>query len=77
MRAYAGDLEQVMAAEAAAVEAEEFERAAGLSADADSSKQRLAQLESALRRADAACEAAVSSPRCRLPCVMGRSRMPA
>ncbi len=48
-----------MAAEGAAVEAEDFERAAALGAAADQAKARLAQLERGLRAAEGACDAAV------------------
>lgn len=54
------ELEAITAAEAAAVDAEDFERAAGLSASADEAKAKLASLQAALRRAEAACDAAVS-----------------
>ncbi|BDA48665.1 hypothetical protein COCOBI_12-3460 [Coccomyxa sp. Obi] len=49
------ELEETTNAEAAAVEAEDFERAASLSAKADAAKARLADLDQALRAADAAC----------------------
>lgn len=41
------------------MEAEDFDRAASLSAKADAAKARLASLEEALRAADAACSQAV------------------
>ncbi len=55
------ELEETTNAEAAAVEAEDFERAASLSAKADAAKAHLAELDQALRAADAACTQAVSN----------------
>ncbi len=55
----AEELDETTIAEAAAVEAEDFERAANLSAKADSAKARLASLDQDLGATDAACSQAV------------------
>ena len=52
----AGELEEATGAEAAAVEAEDFERAAALSATADAAKARLTDLQQAVRAVDSTCE---------------------
>jgi hypothetical protein len=52
---HADDLDDITRHEAAAVEAEDFEAAASLSAKADAAKARLASLEQAVRAAEAAC----------------------
>ena len=52
----AEELEEATGAEAAAVEAEDFERAAALSATADAGKARLAGLQQAVRAVDSTCE---------------------
>ncbi len=57
----AEELEKTTSAEAAAVEAEDFERAASLSAKADAAKAHLADLDQSMRAADAAYTQAVSS----------------
>ena len=59
----AGELEAATRAEAAAVDAEDFEKAAALSAQADAAKARLADLHVAARGADGICERLV----CPLP----------
>lgn len=61
-----GELEQSTEAEAAAVEAEDFDRAAGLSAQADAAKARLAELQQAVRAADSTCERLVRLLTCDL-----------
>ena len=58
-----GELEAATQAEAAAVDAEDFEKAAALSAQADAAKARLTDLHLAVRAADGACERLV----CPLP----------
>ena len=51
-----GELDKATKAEAAAVEAEDFEGAAALSATADAAKARLADLQQAVRAVDTTCE---------------------
>ena len=65
----AGQLEAATQAEAAAVDAEDFEKAAALSAQADAAKARLADLHLAVRAADGACE--------RLVCPLLPTHLPA
>ena len=65
----AGKLEAATQAEAAAVDAEDFEKAAALSAQADTAKARLADLHLAVRAADGACE--------RLVCPLHATHLPA
>lgn len=57
----AGELDEATSAEAAAVEAEDFEKAAALSAAADAAKARLADLQQAVRALDTTCERLVRS----------------
>ena len=69
----AEELDETTIAEAAAVEAEDFERAANLSAKADSAKARLASLDQHLGATDAACSHAVlllsfQPPKCPVLC---------
>lgn len=52
----AGELDEATDAEAAAVEAEDFEKAAASSAQADAAKARLADLQQTVRAADSTCE---------------------
>ncbi len=49
-------------AEAVAVEAEDFDQAAGLSAKADATKARLAELQQAVRAAENTCDRLVCDP---------------
>jgi uncharacterized hydantoinase/oxoprolinase family protein len=55
----AEELEDITRDEVSAVEAEDFERAASLSAKADAAKGRLASLKRAVRAAEATCEQSV------------------
>lgn len=55
----AGQIAGLEEKEAAAVEAEDFESAATLSADLDSLKAQAAHVQADIRRADAACDHAV------------------
>ena len=51
------------------MEAEDFHRAAGLSAQADAAKARLAELQQAVRAADSACERLVRLLTCNIFCL--------
>ena len=48
------------------MEAEDFDRAAGLSAQADAAKARLAELQQAVRAADSTCKRLVRLSTCDL-----------
>jgi hypothetical protein len=58
----AGELKDLTEAEAVAVEAEDFDQAAGLSAKADATKARLAELQQAVRAAENTCDRLVCDP---------------
>lgn len=58
---HAGQIAGLEEKEAAAVEAEDFESAAILSADLDSLKAQAAHVQADIRSADAACDHAVQS----------------